>query len=251
MSIIAVSNRTLECESNPCLIYNGGCEDICDLDESNQIKCSCHPGRFLIQSDQKRCAWTRQKCEENHEFQCSQALNNDPICIPYSLTCDGISHCPDDSDEDIRYCSIRKCKTGYFQCANNRCINTTLTCNQIDDCGDFSDEYESCTCPEKHQFKCSNGPCIDDNLKCNFVPDCPDASDEMDCSPVRNCSMAKMLNCNSTTACIKKEWICDGHDDCWDNSDEEHCHDMNEINDDNVKNCPKETTFQCDDGKFQ
>ena len=120
MSLITVANQTLTCEKNPCAVLNGGCEDICQINSGGHVTCSCHPGRFLIRSGGKRCATTKKKCQSDGEFQCSQSLNNDAICIPYSLTCDGVSHCPDDSDEDLRYCAVRKCKKGFFQCTNNR-----------------------------------------------------------------------------------------------------------------------------------
>ena len=83
MSLIAVANQTLECEDNPCSILNGGCEDICQMNSGGHVTCSCHPGRFLIKPGGKRCAYTKKKCQNDAEFQCSQSLDNDPICIPY------------------------------------------------------------------------------------------------------------------------------------------------------------------------
>lgn len=249
MSLIAVGNQTLSCEINPCSVLNGGCEDICNVNQDNgQVQCSCHSGRYLIQSSKNRCAWTKKTCQDPQEsFQCSQSLDEEPICIPYGLTCDGVQHCPDGSDEDVRYCAVRKCKQGFFQCANNRCVNESIAiCNGVNDCGDFSDEDHTCPCPDENMFKCSKGPCLTMDKHCDFVPDCPDASDEVGCLEKRNCSSLNMIPCNFTTACIKPDWICDGTDDCWDNSDEASClKDAQKM----PKKCPKDSTFQCDNGQ--
>ena len=213
-------------------------------------------GRFLMAGG-KRCSYTNQHCLDENQFQCSQSLGQSPICVPYNLTCDGLEHCPDGSDEDVRYCAVRSCKKGFFGCGNNRCVLESSVCNKVDDCGDFSDE-EGCPCPDKTMFKCAKGPCISAQRKCDSKPDCEDASDEMDCPKV-DCNLfstnrqdsgkyySKLVHCNTTTACILPEWICDGSNDCWDNSDEERCQDE----DSRLKPqmCPPETTFQCDNGK--
>jgi integrin beta 2 len=111
--------------------------------------CSCREGRFPITSDPTRCSSRREKCPNpTDDFQCGGGDDHPllPTCIPFNLTCDGVQHCLDGSDEDNRYCALRQCKEGFFQCANNRCVLLGSKCNNVNDCGDFSDEY-MCQCP--------------------------------------------------------------------------------------------------------
>lgn len=84
---------------NPCLTFNGGCEDKCQLDIKGAIECSCHNKRVLL-PDKQRCIENivTTKCSSN-EFTCSSI-----DCIPFEYTCDGTPHCQDGSDEDKNYC---------------------------------------------------------------------------------------------------------------------------------------------------
>lgn len=86
---------------NPCFnILNGGCEDSCKLDIKGTVECSCHDKRVLL-PDKKRCVdMKRENNCSSYEFLCSSSE-----CIPFENTCDGITHCQDESDEDIHYCS--------------------------------------------------------------------------------------------------------------------------------------------------
>lgn len=101
MGIVAVSNSTLGCFSNKCRKFNGGCEDICQLDVTGSVVCSCKSGRRLL-NDGYRCVVdsTIFNCT-SAQFQCSERE-----CIPYDWTCDGIPQCGDKSDEDPKYCGI-------------------------------------------------------------------------------------------------------------------------------------------------
>jgi low-density lipoprotein receptor-related protein 1 (alpha-2-macroglobulin receptor) len=83
--------------SSPCRKLNGGCEDICTI-VSGMVSCTCRTGRNL-DADGKRCVPIKSTCKPGY-FQCSNGG-----CIPYRLTCDGLPHCTDQSDEDPRFCS--------------------------------------------------------------------------------------------------------------------------------------------------
>lgn len=129
---------------NVCLIHNGGCEDECKLDASGAAICSCYPGREVLLSNPKRCIEARVSrdngtCDgSGTQFECSTGS-----CIPFELTCDGVKHCEDGSDEMESYCTgLRVCIDGYFKCTNNRCIPVSKICNFVNDCGDNSDEYD-------------------------------------------------------------------------------------------------------------
>lgn len=242
MGIIAVANDTDDCFSNPCFVLNGGCEDICTLDPFGKPVCTCFPGRSLTE-DHKRCVSKKSACTGD-SFRCS-----DGGCVPFQLTCDGINHCADGTDEDPGYCGYRQCPPFYFQCLNKRCITSNLTCNHVDNCGDNSDE-QNCTCSDDNHFKCKDGPCILRHFQCDHDPDCKDASDEFDC-PKRDCikefNDGNMIQCEFTTACIHKEWICDGENDCWDLSDERNCSNK-KTSVTGVTQCPQ-NRFQCSNGK--
>ncbi|XP_047488646.1 low-density lipoprotein receptor-related protein 1-like [Penaeus chinensis] len=244
MGIVAVANDTNDCDASPCRVLNGGCEDICTLDERAQVVCRCSPGRMLL-ADGRRCAVRMANCPAD-QFECSSGF-----CIPYSYSCDGVAECPDGSDEDEKYCVSRTCRDGYFSCGNGPCVPLQSVCDRHPNCPNFQDE-KNCTCTED-EIRCeSSGLCIAADLKCDHDPDCPDASDEMGCEQP-DCSKffwqgfdsSELINCPNTTNCIHPKWLCDGANDCWDNSDEMNCTTMT---------APAETscpagTHQCRNGR--
>lgn len=216
MGLFVAQDSIKNCSGNACSAFNGGCEDIC-LPHKNSFKCECSQG--YLDKDGKRCL-SRSKissCDPKAEFECRSGE-----CIPYVVTCDGIKHCSDGSDESVNFCASRKCPEElFFQCRNLRCIVKTEVCDGEPDCGDGSDE-ENCDC-KNGLFRCSSGECIPEKHRCDNDPDCKDASDEMECH-IRDCSSVvpevsdlkssvegnRLIPCPHTTACFMKEWECDG-----------------------------------------
>eukprot|EP00063_Salmo_salar_P032241 XP_014007076.1 PREDICTED: low-density lipoprotein receptor-related protein 1B-like [Salmo salar] len=224
MGIVAVSNNTNNCELSPCTVLNGGCHDLCLLTPHGTVNCSCRGERLLLEDN--RCVSENSSCNIHTEFECGNGE-----CIDYQLTCDGIAHCKDKSDEKMQYCDNRNCRRGFKSCYNQRCVANRRVCDGVNDCGDNSDEVycNNSTCSPS-DWRCLNGVCIPASARCNQIIDCPDASDEKNCSNT-GCLDYYMLgvketvfvSCNSTSLCVHPSWICDGANDCGDYADETNC----------------------------
>ncbi|KAK7940016.1 hypothetical protein WMY93_003342 [Mugilogobius chulae] len=133
MGIIAVARDTNNCELSPCRHMNGGCGDLCLLTPQGRVNCSCRGERVLL--DDNRCVSENSSCNIHTEFECGNGE-----CISYQLTCDGVAHCKDKSDEKMQYCENRSCRRGFRACYNQHCVSNNLFCDGVDHCGDNSDE---------------------------------------------------------------------------------------------------------------
>ncbi|GAB0191315.1 low-density lipoprotein receptor-related protein 1B [Grus japonensis] len=155
-------------------------------------------------------------CNIYSEFECGNGE-----CIDYQLTCDGIAHCKDKSDEKLFYCENRGCRKGFKPCSNRRCVSSSKVCDGANDCGDNSDEFDckdsSCSW---NQFACSANKCISKQWTCDGEDDCGDGLDESDaiCAPNNTCDENAFMCHNKV--CIPKQFVCDHDDDCGDGSDE-------------------------------
>uniref|UniRef100_A0A8C4MYX3 LDL receptor related protein 1B n=1 Tax=Equus asinus asinus TaxID=83772 RepID=A0A8C4MYX3_EQUAS len=243
MGIIAVANDTNSCELSPCALLNGGCHDLCLLTPNGRVNCSCRGDRILL--DDNRCVAKNSSCNIYSEFECGNGE-----CIDYQLTCDGIPHCKDKSDEKLLYCENRSCRRGFKPCYNHRCIPHDKLCDGENDCGDNSDELDCkvSTCAAV-EFRCADGTCIPRSARCNQNIDCADASDEKNCNNTDCTHFYKLgvkttgfIKCNSTSLCVLPTWICDGSNDCGDYSDELKCPVQN-------KHKCEENYFGCPSGR--
>ncbi|MGH0132653.1 UNVERIFIED_CONTAM: hypothetical protein FKN15_051430, partial [Acipenser sinensis] len=237
MGIVAVANDTNSCELSPCKVINGGCDDLCVLTPDGRVNCTCRGERILL--DANRCVSKNSSCSIHTEFECGNGE-----CIDYQLTCDGIAHCKDKSDEKMQYCDNRNCRKGFKRCYNQRCVANSRFCDGLDDCGDNSDEVNcnNSTC-NSSEFRCQDGTCIANSAWCNQIIDCTDASDEKNCNNTECLEFYKLgvkatgfISCNSTSLCILPTWVCDGSNDCGDYADE--------------TNCQVSHSHQCEDGYF-
>ncbi|XP_062845365.1 low-density lipoprotein receptor-related protein 1B-like [Trichomycterus rosablanca] len=225
MGIIAVANETYQCELSPCSVNNGGCHDLCLLSPNGSVSCGCRGERILLHDN--RCVSLNSSCNKHSEFECSNGE-----CIDYQLTCDGISHCKDKSDENGQYCDQRNCKEHYKLCSNHRCVSSSRFCDGVNDCGDNSDEANCNNQCFSSERRCADGSCVLQTAWCDQIIDCADASDEKNCSGVDCVDYHRLgvhvhssgfLRCNSTSLCVLPDWVCDGANDCGDYSDETHC----------------------------
>jgi len=197
------------------------------LDECNGIpKCSDN-------KDEKRVL-------RNSTCECDQFPCGNGLCVNQTLTCDGINHCTDGSDEsmdagclnpDAFPCDadILKLSLNTFSCTNGLCIDNIYRCDGEDNCGDNSDETEA-ACED---FNCGPGlfqcystaltQCILEPYKCDGHNDCDDGSDEINCPSQGSCDTNEFFQCHLGGKCIPLRNVCDRETDCLDGSDEYNC----------------------------
>lgn len=224
--------------NNPCGSDNGNCSHLCLISPGAQTyKCAC-PNNFILEADNKTCI---ANCTQGHH-RCGPP--NDQ-CIPIYWTCDGEHDCKDGSDE--KNCPSFICKTGMFQCRNNKtCISRIRICDGAADCADRSDENVCDFDCGEHSFKCkSTGRCVPDSWKCDGDDDCSDGSDEFpEHCHHQECDPDTQFRCNNGK-CLPKLWFCDYDDDCGDGSDEpaHRCRNLNCTT--GWKKCPTRNNYRC------
>ena len=179
--------------------------------------------------------------------------------LPYTLVCDFVHDCSDQSDEN--FCVYRQtCREErQFRCKSGQCTAFSHRCDRKVDCFDESDEdmcatyfsrtgydfvflnkkaapfiisytqsgtYEqspmnlSQPCPEQY-FRCpSSGYCLPVYFRCNEVHDCLHSEDESGCE---NYKCPGFFKCRGSLSCVSVSHICDGFAQCPMKDDEAFC----------------------------
>ncbi|KAL8575743.1 hypothetical protein ACOMHN_055932 [Nucella lapillus] len=175
--------------------------------------------------------------------------------VPYTLVCDHLSHCHDNSDES--FCQYKPCDVkSSYECANKECIDLSLVCDKVPHCTDASDEQcgiskiktdvsasmlppavvtfnghggvtmqpvnsGSSVCPDTHLQCADNGYCLPVFVWCNNIYDCPQQDDEEHCDSF---PCPGFYRCRASAVCLHPHHLCDGVYQCPERGDELLCH---------------------------
>ncbi|XGW35505.1 hypothetical protein V3C99_019046 [Haemonchus contortus] len=166
-------------------------------------------------SDELNC----KECQS--AFSCSISKKSKvKVCLRAEQLCDGITHCPDEYDEQ-EHCK-EECGEDELKCPSTTlCLPSESICDGIVDCDTEDDETNCKKCKRGAQLCKPTNRCIPPGQLCDGIPQCPDGSDEKECDCRSCCGSGKAL-CSDGT-CLERSRVCDGVVDCSDGVDEEDC----------------------------
>ncbi|VDL74948.1 unnamed protein product [Nippostrongylus brasiliensis] len=133
-------------------------------------------------------------------FSCSISKKSKvKVCLRAEQLCDGITHCPDDYDEE-EHCK-KTCADDELRCpSTSLCLPSTAVCDGVVDC-ETEDDEEDC------KALCSDGTCLERSRICDGIVDCSDGVDEEDC-PECIGNHWNTYMCGATSHCFRRDEVC-------------------------------------------
>lgn len=158
---VVCNNEEFQCDSTLCIPTSWVCDAYPDCDNGqDEMDCNgtqvCGPSDFrceLVEGcvDRKRVCDGVADCADNSdEFKCGTTLAPRPPdhhcnscdihqmlcptfckCVPWIETCDGVSNCLDNMDEQMPACRNKNANTGWLQRLDSGSVNLTITWNLI------------------------------------------------------------------------------------------------------------------------
>ena len=233
-TFICDTNKYFTCKDSTCILSHYICDGETDCEDgSDESNCTdkCYNTNINCTNN---CYLSPCKCEPFY-FRCIMGK-----CVPFTMRCNGISECPDSSDElscvyidtftqinndtNLEFVDSVPCPDDHSKCnasENTYCYPTHKWCiYETDSLCPYLEHLNHCSlyeCPT--MFKCIKSYCIPLYRVCDGTPDCPSGDDEHYlCSKL---ACVGMLKCRADHLCVHPDNICDGIINCALSKDDE------------------------------